>query len=104
MNELIINGTLAPDAARMLAYFEQKAKAIKEEEDALKDAIKAEMEARGITKLDTDELQIRYIAQSDTESFNKAAFKRDNPDLYDEYIVMKPRAAYVTIKIKEEEE
>lgn len=103
MNELIINGALAPDAAKMLAYFESKVKAIKEEEDALKDAIKDEMERRGITKLDTDELMIRYIAASDMESFNKTAFRKANPDLYDEYVTMKPRAAYVTIKLRGEE-
>lgn len=104
MNELIINGALAPDAAKMLAYFEAKVKAIKEEEDALKDAIKAAMEETGITRLDTDELMIRYIAETDVESFDKTKFRRENPEIYDEYVSMKPRAAYVTIKVKEGEE
>lgn len=101
MNELIINGTLAPDAAKMLAYFEAKVKAIKEEEDALKAALKEEMEKRGITALDTEELQIRYIAQGDTEYFDKTRFRRENPDLYDEYVSMRSRAAYVSIKVRE---
>ena len=101
MNELIINGALAPDAAKMLTYFQAKVKAIKEEEDALKAALKEEMEKRGITALDTEELQIRYIAQGDTEYFDKTKFRRENPDLYDEYVSMRPRAAYVSIKVRE---
>ena len=52
-------------------------------------------------KIENDVLSIRYVAECDVESFDKAAFKKDNPDLYDNYISMKPRSAYITIKIKE---
>lgn len=102
MNQLIVNDNLSPDIAQRLANFEGMVKQIKEQEEALKDAIKAEMEARGILKLETPEISIRYVEQTDVESFDKNLFKKENPDLYDEYITMKPRAAYITIKVKGE--
>ena len=101
MNELILNGELHPSTAQRLAALDENIRILKETYDELKAAIQAEMEKRNILKLDTDEIAIRYIAETDTESFDKARFKKENPDLYDEYITMKPRAAYVTIKVKE---
>ena len=102
MNELIVDNKLAPTAARRLANFERMVKEIKEQEEALKAAILKEMEERGIAKLDTDELTINYIAPTDAEYFDKAKFKKDYPDLHDEYITMKRRAGYVKITLKGE--
>lgn len=102
MNQLIVNDNLSPDIAIRLATFEQMVKSVKEQEEELKEAIKAEMEARGILKLETPEISIRYVEQTDVESFDKNLFKKENPDLYDEYITMKPRASYITIKVKGE--
>lgn len=102
MNELIIGNQLTPTAAMRLANFERMVKEIKEQEEALKDAIKKEMEARGIARLETDEVTISYIAPTDAEYFDKAKFRKENPDLHDQYITMKPRAAYIKITIKGE--
>ena len=102
MNELITNGNLAAEVAQRLAYFEAAVKQMKEQEEQLKEAIKKEMEARGILKLETPEVVIRYVDGTDVETFDKTAFKKENPDLYDEYVSMKPRASYITIKVKGE--
>lgn len=101
MRELILKGDLAPDIADRIVNLEESIKALKEAEDNLKAELLAEMEKRNIIKLETESLAIRYVAECDVETFDKTAFKRENPDLYDEYITMKPRSAYITIKIKE---
>lgn len=103
MNELIIENKLIPSAERKLAHFEQMVKEIKKAEDELKASIKAEMEARGIRKLEGDELTITYIAPTDAEKFDKARFRKEHPDLHDEYIRMTPVAGYIKIALKEEE-
>lgn len=102
MNELIINGALAPSAAHRLAHFERMVKEIKAAEDELKTSIKNEMERRGITKLTDDELTITYIAPTDAEKFDKARFRKEHPELHDEYIRMTPVAGYIKITLKEE--
>jgi len=104
MNELIIDNRLIPSAERQLAHFERMVKEIKKAEDELKAAIKAEMEARGIRKLEGDEMAITYIAPTDTEKFDKARFRKEHPDLHDEYIRMTPVAGYIKIALKEAQE
>lgn len=100
-NELIINNELTPSAAKKLASLTENLRILNEAYEALKADILKEMETRGLLKLENDEIAIRYVAPTDAESFDKSAFRKANPDLYDEYVTMKPRAAYVTIKVKE---
>ena len=92
MTELIKieNGTSILDmgVSNKIAEFERQMKLIKEQEDALKDAIKAEMEARGILKVEdaTNGMTISYIAQTTRETFDSKKFKAEKPDVYDEYV------------------
>ena len=105
MNELIKieNGTslLDVEASNMIAEFERQMKFIKEQEDALKEAIKAEMEARGILKVEdkTNGMTITYIAPTSRETFDSKKFKADKPDLYDEYVKFTPVKSSIRIKI-----
>ena len=92
---------LNPDVARQLAVFEKMAKEIEDKEKELKSKILAEMEAHGIIKIETDELTISYVASYDKESFDSKSFKKDNPDLYDEYVKISPVKASVRMKVKE---
>ena len=84
---------LNPEVSSKLAEFERMAKEIKAKEDELKQRILAEMETNGILKIETDELIINYIAPSNRETFDSKAFRKDNPDLYDEYIKISPVSA-----------
>lgn len=92
---------LNPEVSSQLAEFERMAKEIKTKQDELKQRILAEMEEHGILKIETDELTINYVAPYDKETFNSKAFRKDNPDLYDEYIKISPVAASVRMKVKE---
>lgn len=106
MNELMINeqGTaLQVTVARRLEYLEQSIRTLKQTQDEIKAQIQSEMESRNIIKLENEEMTIRMVAGTDAESFDKAKFRKEHPDLYDEYITMKPRAAYITVKFKEAE-
>lgn len=104
MQELIKieNGIALLDAetSARIAEFERMAKSIKEQEDALKQAILAEMEEKGILKLETEEMTVSYVAPTDRETFDSKTFKKENPKLYDEYVKMTPVKSGVRIKVK----
>lgn len=91
---------LDKDISREIAEFERKIKFLKESEDRLKKAIQDEMELKLIRGIKTDELTISYVPETYTEYFNKEKFRLENPDLYDEYIEMKPKKAFVKIGVK----
>ena len=104
MDNLIIieqnTALLNPEVSRKLAEFERMAEEIKAQQKELKDKILAEMEERGILKIETDELAITYIAESSRETFDSKAFRKDNPDLYDEYVKISTVSASVRLKLK----
>ena len=80
--------------------FEVLIKAMKEEEDKLKQMLLEEMEAKGVLKIDTPNLTLTYKASYDRESFNSKAFRSDHPDMYDEYISMTSVKPSILIKVK----
>ena len=105
MEELIVlendNFILNNGTSRLIADFETRIKELKEQEDDLKSRILAEMEEKGIVKLETDDLVVSYIASTDREDFDKKKFKEDNQDLYDEYVKMTPVKSSIRIKVKQ---
>jgi predicted phage-related endonuclease len=95
------NAVLMPSASAMLAEFERQAKAIEAKQKELKKRILEEMEAKGILSVETDELSITYVAPTSRESFDSKAFRKDNPDLYDEYVKISNVSASVRLKVKQ---
>lgn len=91
---------LEPKTASAIAVFEKQMKSIKEQEDLLKRRIMQEMEANGIIKIETPDMVINYIAETDRETFEQKTFKRDYPELFDEYVKMSPVKASIRIKVK----
>lgn len=102
MGSLItIEGGIAVLDANIVAQivsFEQQAKSVKAAEDALKNAILSEMEAQGISKIQTPEMTISYVAPYDKEQFDTKAFRKDHSELYDDYVRMTPVKASIRIK------
>lgn len=96
-NEIAI---LNEDVSKKIADFEKKLKEIKEQEDIIKQEILGEMEAKGIIKVETDDLLISYIASSDRETFDSKTFKSEHQDQYDEYVKMTPVKSSIRIKVK----
>lgn len=95
------NITLSKEASNQIVMFEKAIKELKTKEEILKKAILIEMETNGIVKFDNEYLSINYVAGTDREVFDKKRFQKENPELYDEYIDMKPVKASVRIKVKQ---
>lgn len=91
---------LSPETSAKIAECERRIKEIKEAEDSLRQAILEEMEAKNLKSLETDEMTITYIAESDRESFDSKSFRADHPDLYDDYIKFTTVKPSVRIKLK----
>lgn len=105
MNDLIKieNGVslLNADVSNKIAEFERQMKLIEEQEKALKEAIKAEMEARGILKIEdtTNGMTISYIAPTFRETFDGKKFKAEHSEMYDEYVKISPVKSSIKIKL-----
>lgn len=103
MNEIVIfedSGLLNPEISNKIAEFEKKIKKLKKQEDLLKQSIMVEMEAKGIVKIENDDLLISYVASTDRETFDSKKLREDNPDLYDEYIKITEVKASIRVKVK----
>ena len=95
---------LDPETAQRIADFERKVKEIKRAEDELKNGILEEMQEKKISKIETDELLITYVAATDRQTFDTKTFRNDYPDLHDEYIKISPVKESVRIRLKEREQ
>ena len=93
---------LSPEIADEIIMLEKMVKEITAKEKAVKAAILEAMQANGITKLETPELLINYIAPTDRETFDSKLLRADFPDIYDAYAKISPVAASVRIKVKGE--
>lgn len=103
MNEIVVigdRGLLNPEISDKIAEFERNIKKLKEQEDLLKQSILEEMEAKGIVKIENDDLLISYVAPTDRETFDSKKLREDNPDLYDEYIKISKVKASIRVKVK----
>ena len=96
MNDLIkmVEGVavLNPDTTKKIAEFERKAK--------LKEAILTEMESKGIIKVETETLNITYVAPTTRESLDGKTLKEELPDIYDAYVKISPVKASIRLKVK----
>lgn len=99
---LINNGSaiLEPETAAAIAEFERQAKAIKEKEDALKEAILQEMQNKCIFKVETPELSITYVASTDRESLDSKRLKQELPDVYDSFVKISKVKPSVRLRLK----
>ncbi len=93
---------LDTEVSKKIAEFEKKLKALKEQEEELKQAILEEMEKQGIVKLEDEinGLSINYIAPTYRESFDGKKFRDEHPDMYDDYIRMTSVKSSIRIKVK----
>lgn len=104
MNEIITITNQVPMIATeiegQIAQLEIQAKEIKKQQEELRGALLEAMEENNIVKLDGEYVTITYVQPTEREDFDKAKFRADNPDIYDEYIKMSPVKASLRIKVK----
>lgn len=91
---------LNPEVSSKLAEFERMAEEIMAKQKEIKEKILSEMEKRGILKIETNELTISYVAPYSKESFDSKKFRKDNPDLYDQYVKIGTVSGCVKVKVK----
>ena len=106
MDELIVyegnTALLNPTTSAMLAEFERQVKAIQDKEKELKQRILDEMESKGILSIKSPELTISYVAPTTRETFDSKSFRKDHPDLYDEYVSISMVKASVRMRVVSE--
>lgn len=85
------------DEALEIKYLEEKLKVKKE---SLTLSLLEEMRDKGIKKIETPDVIISYIEESERETLDSKRFRTENPDLYDEYVKFTPVKASIRIKAK----
>lgn len=97
------NGTAVLDGnvTKKIAEFETQIKAIKKQEEELKQSILEAMKENGVIKIDNDHLTINFVAGHDQERFDTKTFKEENKMIYDEYIKIIHVKDSVRIKVKD---
>ena len=85
------------DEALEIKLLEEKLKAKK---DNLTLALLEEMEKKDIKKIDTPDVVISYISESDREVFDSKKFREDYPEMYDEYVKFSKVKSSVRIRAK----
>lgn len=73
---------------------------LKAKKDNLTLSLMEEMQDKGIMKIETDDVVISYIAESERETFDSKKFREDYPDMYDEYVKFTTVKPSVRIKAK----
>lgn len=91
---------ISPELSLRIAEFKRDLKRMKEEEKELHKRLQEEMELRHIKKIQTDDVNITYVAETYTEYFDKERFREDYPNTYDEYVEIKPKSASVKITLR----
>ena len=106
MDELIVyegnTALLNPEVSIRLAEFERMVKEVKAKQDELKQRILDEMESKSILSIKTPELTISYVAPTTRETFDSKTFRKDHPDLYDEYVNISMVKGSVRMKVVSE--
>lgn len=96
-NDLVLASDQLINEALEIKYLEEKLKAKK---DNLTLTLLEEMKAKEIKKIETPDVIISYIDETERETFDSKKFKEDNPDMYDEYVKFTPVKASIRIKAK----
>ena len=76
-------------------------KAAEEQEKALKDQLKAAMEAHGIKAVDNEILKITYVPATVSNGIDTAMIKRKYPTVAAECVKATPKSSYIKIEVNE---
>jgi hypothetical protein len=91
---------LSNDVITTIIDIETEIKKLKELQDNYKEILLNKMEEENIIKIDIPELTITRVPETTRETFDSKRLKKDNPDLYDEYINISPVKSSIRVKVK----
>ena len=100
MNDMVVHGELTPTATAVITTCLKNLQRLENEKKMLMDALQGAMEENGIRSFENNHLKITYIDETDVEMFDKKLFREEHPAMYDEYVKMSPRKAYVKVTVK----
>lgn len=105
MNDLIMSVNNVPvlntATITMLVDLDKRKKEIEAAEGIIRNAVLCEMRDKNITKIESDEVLINYVAPTDKETFDSKKFRTEHPDMYDEYVKFTSVKDSIRIKIKD---
>lgn len=104
MHELVLfkDGALAQNEIQTIKALVARKKEVEDAYKAICSELKEAMENNGVKnfKSEEDGFSVTYVPASDRETFDKAALKKDMPDVYDAYCSFKPVSSSIRISVK----
>lgn len=104
MNEIIIKSggiaVLSDAACAEIIEIENAKKALKAREETLKSELLKAMEDNDIIKMVTSDFTVTRVLPTDRETFDAKRFREEYPDMYDDYVDIKPVKGSLRIKLK----
>lgn len=90
------------DTALLARFAEVKKQleALEKEEAELKSTIMESMKAGNLEKIESEVIDITYVASFERETFDSKKFKADNPEMYDAYKKMSKVSESLKVKVK----
>lgn len=73
----------------------------KEADAAIKNAARSQYMAEGATHIETKAFKVTFIAGTISKRFNVTQFKKDHPDLYEEYLSDSSTSDSIRVKLKD---
>lgn len=85
---------------REIAEMEQKAKELSEKSKSLKEALEREMREHNVQKWTNDFFEVTLTQDYEKKAFDSTRLKKDNPNLYNDYLKTSMVKGHINIKIK----
>ncbi len=109
MNNLITikdsEAYLENETSNILIDLDRKIKDLTDLRDTIRNQIKNEMEDKGIKKaISQDGKYMATFTPEDkfVQTFDKTTFRKENPDMFDKYIIFTTRASFVSFRSRKQ--
>lgn len=91
INELSVQGAptgvdIAPEVLTQLRKYRELTLRAKIYEEELRDTLRMLMEKHGVTSIENELFTVQFIGASVRNRFDSKEFKKDHPELYEEYM------------------
>lgn len=88
---------VAREVINTIIEVDAMAKQAKHEMDEIKRVLKEGMEKYGIKKIDSKELLVTYVEETESLQLDRTALKKKYPSEYNECLKLTPKSAYVKV-------
>lgn len=88
------------DYERELAYFKQVMDLIETEKARALDTLRQTMEEAGVKQIETERIKITLVSESRSKTFDTTRFKKEHPDLAEQFQKETTRKAHVKITLR----